>query len=144
MQEDPGLIFLRQKIYLGETNLFFTGSLNSKSLFQAALFTGLHEECMLFGLTNDVLLLHFSFEASQCALQRFSILYIYISQGNTPLIYLSNQTDVEILTDTLSLCQGFNSFLQFPGVALFQLLEQLAIHIKGSNDPYHRFSGIFN
>jgi len=86
LREDPGLIFTLKKIYLGKTYLFFAGSLNSKSLFQAALFTGLHKKRMLFGLTNDVLLLHFSFEASQRALQRFSILYIYISQGNTPLI----------------------------------------------------------
>ena len=92
---------------------------------------------MLFGLTNDVLLLHFSFEASQCALQRFSILYIYISQGNTPYNLFIYKTEVGILTDTRSFCQEFNSFLQFSGIPLFQGLEQLAVHIDGPDDPHH-------
>jgi hypothetical protein len=56
------------------TPLLFSETLTREGLFGTAPFTWFHVVAVLFDLFDNVLRLHLSLEASECILQRFSLL----------------------------------------------------------------------
>jgi hypothetical protein len=60
--------------------LLLAQSLPRKRFLRPTLFAGLHVEAMLLDFLNDVFLLHFALESTQCILKRLILLNDYLCQ----------------------------------------------------------------
>ncbi len=63
---------------------FLPSSFSGQGRLQSLLFSGLQVKGVLFGIPDDVFLLHLPLKAAQGALQGFAIVYDYICQVSSP------------------------------------------------------------
>jgi len=63
---------------------FFLSSFSGQGRLQSLLFSGLQVKGVLFGIPDDVFLLHLPLKAAQGAFQGFTIVYDYICQVSSP------------------------------------------------------------